>query len=60
MPDAPRLALASRAWMAFAEEAVINWPAEEPGAQEELCAFIESSLVSVRGLLDRPGVLTPR
>ncbi|MFI5526648.1 TetR/AcrR family transcriptional regulator [Streptomyces platensis] len=60
MPDAPRLALASRAWMAFAEEAVISWPAEEPGAQDELCAFIESSLVSVLGLLDRPGALTPR
>ncbi|MFC5247297.1 TetR/AcrR family transcriptional regulator [Streptomyces nigrescens] len=60
MPDAPRLELASRAWMAFAEEAVVNWPAEEPGAQDELCAFIESSFVSLLGLLDRPGVLTPR
>ncbi|AWN25904.1 MULTISPECIES: TetR/AcrR family transcriptional regulator [unclassified Streptomyces] len=60
MPDAPRLELASRAWMAFAEEAVVNWPAEEPGAQDELCAFIESSFVSLLGLLDRPGILTPR
>ncbi|MFI2264078.1 TetR/AcrR family transcriptional regulator [Streptomyces tubercidicus] len=58
MPDAPRLALASRAWMAFAEEAVVNWPAEEPGAQDELCAFIESSFVRLLGLPARPGTLT--
>ena len=31
MPDAPRLELASRAWMAFAEEAVIDWPVAEAG-----------------------------
>ncbi|MFE6744043.1 TetR/AcrR family transcriptional regulator [Streptomyces tubercidicus] len=58
MPDAPRLALASRAWMAFAEEAVVNWPTEEPGAQDELCAFIESSFVCLLGPPARPGVLT--
>ncbi|MGW7577965.1 TetR/AcrR family transcriptional regulator [Streptomyces sp. NPDC054765] len=60
MPDAPRLELATRAWMAFAEEAVVSWPADEPGAREELCAFIESSLVTMLGLLDRPGVLAAR
>ncbi|UKY48643.1 TetR/AcrR family transcriptional regulator [Streptomyces inhibens] len=60
MPDAPRLELASRAWMAFAEEAVTTWPVEEAHAQEELCAFVESSFVSLLGLLDRPGTLAPR
>lgn len=60
MPDAPQAELATRAWMAFAEEAVTTWPAEQPGARDELCAFIESSLVNLLGLLDRPRVLTPR
>ncbi|MFJ9416457.1 TetR/AcrR family transcriptional regulator [Streptomyces sp. NPDC101227] len=57
MPDAPRLDLASRAWMAFAEEAVLSWPAEEDGDHEELCAFVESSFVCFLGLLDRPAAL---
>ncbi|MFG2864883.1 TetR/AcrR family transcriptional regulator [Streptomyces sioyaensis] len=60
MPDAPQAELATRAWMAFAEEAATTWPAEQPGARDELCAFIESSLVHLLGLLDRPQVLTPR
>ncbi|MCF3173900.1 TetR/AcrR family transcriptional regulator [Streptomyces sioyaensis] len=60
MPDAPQAALATRAWMAFAEEAAATWPAEQPGARDELCAFIESSLVHLLGLLDRPQALTPR
>ncbi|MGW9080727.1 TetR/AcrR family transcriptional regulator [Streptomyces kronopolitis] len=60
MPDAPQAELATRAWMAFAEEAVTTWPAEQPGARDELCAFIESSLVNLLGLLDRPRVLPPR
>lgn len=59
MPDAPQAELATRAWMAFAEEAATTWPAEQPGARDELCAFIESSLVHLLGLLDRPQVLTP-
>ncbi len=46
--------------MAFAEEAVVNWPVQEPDAREELCAFVESSFVSMLGLLDRPGVLAAR
>ncbi|MFD9211139.1 TetR/AcrR family transcriptional regulator [Streptomyces sioyaensis] len=60
MPDAPQAELATRAWMAFAEEAATTWPVERPGARDELCAFIESSLVNLLGLLDRPQVLTPR
>ncbi|PJJ00478.1 TetR family transcriptional regulator [Streptomyces sp. 2333.5] len=60
MPDAPQAELATRAWMAFAEEAATTWPAEQPGARDELCAFIESSLVHLLGLLDRPQALTPR
>ncbi|MFI9048632.1 TetR/AcrR family transcriptional regulator [Streptomyces sp. NPDC053427] len=57
MPDAPRLDLASRAWMAFAEEAVLSWPAGEDGDHDELCAFVESSFVCFLGLLDRPAAL---
>ncbi|RXS83340.1 TetR/AcrR family transcriptional regulator [Streptomyces sp. TM32] len=60
MPDAPQAELATRAWMAFAEEAATTWPVERPGARDELCAFIESSLVNLLGLLDRPQALTPR
>ncbi|MFF7228192.1 TetR family transcriptional regulator [Streptomyces sioyaensis] len=60
MPDARQAELATRAWMAFAEEAATTWPAEQPGARDELCAFIESSLVHLLGLLDRPQALTPR
>ncbi|MFF4953119.1 TetR/AcrR family transcriptional regulator [Streptomyces chattanoogensis] len=68
MPDAPRLDLASRAWMAFAEEAVISWPAPNGGGRDgtdddtrdELCAFVESSFVSFLGLLDRPEALDRR
>lgn len=40
--------------MAFAEEAVTGWPVAEPGAREELTAFLESSFVSLLGTLDRP------
>ncbi|MFC0849936.1 TetR/AcrR family transcriptional regulator [Streptomyces noboritoensis] len=54
MPQSPRLDIASRAWMAFAEEAVTGWPPGEPGAREELAAFLESSFVSLLGTLDRP------
>lgn len=57
MPDAPRRELASRAWMAFAEEAVVTWPESDDAARAELCAFIEASFVSLLGLLDRPRAL---
>ncbi|ARF54106.1 TetR/AcrR family transcriptional regulator [Streptomyces gilvosporeus] len=68
MPDAPRLEPATRAWMAFAEEAVISWPTGEAGGGEksgddgrdELCAFVESSFVRFLGMLDRPAALAPR
>ncbi|MEU5209050.1 TetR/AcrR family transcriptional regulator [Streptomyces sp. NPDC020742] len=62
LPDGPRRELACRAWMAFAEEAVTTWPAEGNGddAREELCAFIESSFVSLLGQLESPATLTPR
>ncbi|MFG2136359.1 TetR/AcrR family transcriptional regulator [Streptomyces sp. NPDC048650] len=60
MPDAARLDLASRAWMAFAEEAVISWPVGEAEAQNELCAFVESSFVCLLGVLDRPAELAQR
>lgn len=57
MPDSPRLLVATRGWMAFAEEAVTSWPLEGPDALEELCAFLESSFISLLGALDRPAVL---
>ncbi|WP_411142623.1 TetR/AcrR family transcriptional regulator [Streptomyces sp. x-80] len=60
LPDVPRLELASGAWMAFAEEAVTNWPAADPDAREEICAFVEAGFVGLLGLLDRPAALTPR
>ncbi|MFI7100543.1 TetR/AcrR family transcriptional regulator [Streptomyces sp. NPDC050161] len=62
MPDTPRSAVASRAWMAFAEEAVISWPSGEAGGRDELCAFVESGLVGLLDVLDRdrPAVLGPR
>ncbi|MEU9115533.1 TetR/AcrR family transcriptional regulator [Streptomyces sp. NPDC048483] len=60
MPQAPRLELASRAWMAFAEEAVVNWPAGDGADHDELCAFVESSFVCLLGLLDRPAELAQR
>ncbi|MFF1834002.1 TetR/AcrR family transcriptional regulator [Streptomyces sp. NPDC058231] len=59
MPDSPRLSLASRAWMAFAEEAITNWPLGEADAPTELCAFLESSFIRLLGALDRPSALTP-
>ncbi len=58
MPDSPRLLVAARAWMAFAEEAVTSWPLEEPDALVELGAFLESSFISLLGALDRPVALT--
>lgn len=57
MPDSPRLLVAARAWMAFAEEAVTSWPLAEPEALDELGAFLESSFVSLLGALDRPVAL---
>ncbi|MFB7554663.1 TetR/AcrR family transcriptional regulator [Streptomyces brevispora] len=57
MPDSPRLLAAARAWMAFAEEAVINWPPDGPDAPAELGAFLESSFIRLLGALDRPAVL---
>lgn len=57
MPDSPRLLVAARAWMAFAEEAVTSWPAEGPDALGELGAFLESSFISLLGTLDRPAAL---
>ncbi|MFE7386980.1 TetR/AcrR family transcriptional regulator [Streptomyces sp. NPDC057582] len=58
MPDSPWLSIASRAWMAFAEEAVISWPLDEPDALAELAAFLESSFISLLSTLDRPAALT--
>ncbi|WP_030813964.1 TetR/AcrR family transcriptional regulator [Streptomyces sp. NRRL S-337] len=60
LPPAPRLEVATRAWMAFAEEAAITWQMAEHGTEEELCAFIEAGHVSLLGLLDRPQTLAPR
>lgn len=57
MPDSPRLLVAARAWMAFAEEAVTSWPLDEPDALAELGAFLESSFISLLGALDRPAAL---
>ncbi|MEU9622275.1 TetR/AcrR family transcriptional regulator [Streptomyces sp. NPDC087228] len=57
MPDSPRLPVAARAWMAFAEEAVTSWPLGEPDALTELAAFLESSFVGLLGALDRPAAL---
>ncbi|MFD4941207.1 TetR/AcrR family transcriptional regulator [Streptomyces sp. NPDC058409] len=57
MPGSPRLSIATRAWMAFAEEAVTNWPLDEPDALTELGAFLESSFISLLGALDRPATL---
>ncbi|MEU6015927.1 TetR/AcrR family transcriptional regulator [Streptomyces sp. NPDC047515] len=57
MPDSPRLPIAARAWMAFAEEAVTNWPPGGPDAPAELGAFLESSFISLLGALDRPAAL---
>ncbi|WP_406098406.1 TetR/AcrR family transcriptional regulator [Streptomyces sp. NBC_01013] len=57
MPDSPRLLVAARAWMAFAEEAVTSWPLDLPDAVDELGAFLESSFISLLGTLDRPVAL---
>ncbi|MER5850250.1 hypothetical protein ABT126_25190 [Streptomyces sp. NPDC002012] len=57
MPGSPRLSIATRAWMAFAEEAVTNWPLDEPDAPTELGAFLESGFISLLGTLDRPATL---
>ncbi|MCM2415006.1 TetR/AcrR family transcriptional regulator [Streptomyces sp. RKAG290] len=57
MPDSPRLLVAARAWMAFAEEAVTSWPLDEPDALTELGAFLESSFICLLGALDRPVAL---
>ncbi|MGW1373686.1 TetR/AcrR family transcriptional regulator [Streptomyces sp. NPDC002446] len=57
MPDVPRLELALRAWMAFAEEAATTWPESDDAARDELCSFVEASFVSLLGLLDRPRTL---
>ncbi len=57
MPHSPRLSVATRAWMAFAEEAVTSWPPDEPDALAELGAFLESSFICLLGTLDRPVAL---
>ncbi|MFJ6014120.1 TetR/AcrR family transcriptional regulator [Streptomyces sp. NPDC092952] len=57
LPDSPRLAVAARAWTAFAEEAVISWPREEPDAAARLGEFLESGFVRLLGDLDRPCAL---
>ncbi|MFD0025394.1 TetR/AcrR family transcriptional regulator [Streptomyces sp. NPDC058382] len=57
MPDSPRLLVAARAWMAFAEEAVTSWPLDEPDALAELGVFLESSFVRLLGALDQPAAL---
>lgn len=58
MPQTPRLTLATRAWLAFAEEAVTSWPLEDPDALDELGAFLESGFVRLLGALDRPVTLS--
>lgn len=57
MPDSPRLPVAARAWMAFAEEAVTSWPLDEPDALDALGAFLESGFIALLGTLDRPVAL---
>lgn len=57
MPDSPLLPVAARAWMAFAEEAVTNWPLDEPDALDALGAFLESGFIALLGALDRPVAL---
>ncbi|MFE7043450.1 hypothetical protein ACFU9X_29620 [Streptomyces atratus] len=57
MPDSPQLSIATRAWMAFAEEAVTNRPLDEPDALTELGAFLESGFIGLLGTLDRPATL---
>jgi hypothetical protein len=46
--------------MAFAEEAVTNWPLAEADSREELCAFVESGFVVLLGSLDHPARLDTR
>ncbi|MFJ6435695.1 TetR/AcrR family transcriptional regulator [Streptomyces sp. NPDC091416] len=58
MPDSPLLPVAARAWMAFAEEAVTNWPIDEADALDTLGAFLESGFVALLGALDRPVALS--
>ena len=60
VPDTPRLRIATRAWMAFAEEATTNWPVDETGARDELRVFLDASFVSLLGILDdgRPSSTT--
>jgi len=60
MAPSPRLTLAARAWLAFAEEAVTGWPLDEPDALDELRAFLESGFVRLLGDLDRPAALAVR
>ncbi|MFC8534072.1 TetR/AcrR family transcriptional regulator [Streptomyces sp. NPDC057249] len=57
MEPSPRLALATRAWLAFAEEAATSWPLDEPDALDELRAFLETGFVRLLGDLDRPAAL---
>ncbi|MFI9645533.1 TetR/AcrR family transcriptional regulator [Streptomyces sp. NPDC052040] len=54
LPDRPRLAVTAQAWMAFCEEAVVNWPLHEPGAREELHTFLKDSLVNLLGARPAP------
>lgn len=56
MPHSPLLPVATRAWMAFAEEAVTSWPPDGPDAAA-LGAFLESSFICLLGTLDRPVAL---
>lgn len=62
LPDAPHGEIAARAWTAFAEEAVISWPVQGAGAhaRDELCAFVETSFVTLLGTLQRPAALGSR
>lgn len=57
MEPSPRLTLAARAWLAFAEEAVTGWPLDEPDALDELRAFLETAFVRLLGDLGRPAAL---
>ncbi|MEU6369795.1 hypothetical protein ABZ876_29680 [Streptomyces sp. NPDC046931] len=38
--------------VAFAEEAMTNWPVDGTGARDELRVFLDASFVSLLGILD--------
>jgi AcrR family transcriptional regulator len=44
LPDSPLLATAVRAWLAFAEEAAVQWPEDDPEAHTRLRDFLMATL----------------